>query len=171
MVARRLRHTCTCCGIGLNGNIRRQCNLISADTNREALYVESTPQASEKAHEQGRVKQGKLYTCIFYPHLLVRPYRKLLKRPRVGQALGDDLAGEVVNQTDDKLGHGFVSAGIRALEVGKCDFMSPPLQSTRSSLHGLSGYSVPESALPAAWLRGWRPAWLLLGSICPGFLG
>lgn len=37
--------------------------------------------------------------------LLVRPYRELLKRARVGQALGDDLAGEVIDQTNHKLGH------------------------------------------------------------------
>lgn len=38
-------------------------------------------------------------------HLKVCPHRELLERPRVGQSLRDDLAGEMIDNTDEKLGH------------------------------------------------------------------
>lgn len=38
-------------------------------------------------------------------HLEVCPHRELLERPRVGQSLRDDLAREMIDNTDEKLGH------------------------------------------------------------------
>ena len=38
-------------------------------------------------------------------HLEVCPHGELLERPRIGQSLRDYLAGEMVDNTDEKLGH------------------------------------------------------------------
>lgn len=45
-----------------------------------------------------------------HPYLQVRSHGELLESSRVGQALGDDLAGEVVHDFDEKLGHGCTSS-------------------------------------------------------------
>lgn len=73
-------------------------------------------------------------------HLEVCPHRELLERPRVGQSLRDDLAGEMVDNTDEKLGHpggsSFVPTSTVAVEcVLPC--CNPEMRAVQSS--GLLG--------------------------------
>lgn len=69
-------------------------------------------------------------------HLEVCPHSELLERPRIGQSLRDDLAGEMVDNTDEKLGHNgggsLVSTSTAAVEcvLPCCNPEVRPVQSS-----------------------------------------